>query len=173
MYIYIYAYTYTYTYIIVTDDDDDDDDDDDVKIDHLSSSLSPLSTKIIMCSLVVSFVTLRLQHTTTTTTTSASPPLDTMLNQTMMLVGVQAQEQLPGKWCCPRDLDGCKSYKTDPFIHYCNGPVYKKHKYKTLPNGTVCKPRIGGHCCSDSIAKQYHWQYVCVGCHTGCVKSSF
>ena len=158
-----------------TDDDvDDDDDDDDVQIDHdVSSSASPpLSKKIIiLSSLIVISVTLVLHRmtTTTTTTTSVSPPLDTMLNQDMELVGVQAQEQLPGKWCCPRDLDGC----TSNFQHntYCDKEYGKR--FKTLPNGTVCKPRIGGHCCADSTSSQYHWQFVWVGHKTGCLKSSF
>jgi len=150
-----------------TDDDDDDDDDDDVHIDHdVSSSASPpLSMKIILCSLIVISVTLVLHHmtTTTTSTTSASPPLDTMLNPDMELVGVQAQEQLPGKWCCPRNMDGCTSFVSRrTFCHT-----------ETLPNGTHCNARIGGHCCADSTASQYHWQFVNIGGDVGCVKTSF
>ena len=48
-------------------DDDDDDDDDDVQIDHVSSSASPLSMKIIICSLAVISATLGLHHRNTTT----------------------------------------------------------------------------------------------------------
>ena len=153
--------------------DDDDDDDDDVHIDHVSSSASPLSMKSIMCALIVISVTLVLHHwttTTTTSTTSASPPLDTMLNQDIVLVDVQAQEQLPGKWCCPRDRDGCKAVKPGGIFNYMPNVECETD---TLPNGTVCKPRIGGHCCADKTSSQYHWQYVWVGHKTGCLKSSF
>jgi len=167
----------------VGDNDIDNDDDDDDKIDHASSSSSPPPNmmKIIMCSLAVIFVVVLMNHTTTTaastsTITSAPPSPDdtTMLNQDMMLVGVQ--EQVEGVWCCPEDRDGCTSYEggnSSPVgSRNCVGTGEGK-SWNTLDDGTVCKPKIGGHCCADSTSKQYSWYYINIGGSTGCRKNSF
>jgi len=107
--------------------------------------------------------------------TSATPSPDdtTMLNQDM--VGVQEHEQVEGAWCCPGDQDGCTSYKG---VGGGNGNTncvgYAEHKsWNTLDDGTVCKPKLGGHCCADSTSKQYSWYYVNIGGSVGCRKNSF
>merc|ERR1712194_556441 len=115
------------------------------------------------------FITLGLNQRTTTTTTTVAI---TMLNHDMMSGGVQAQEQVLGQRCCPGDQDGCKSHKANQLDiipspewggTYCDGK--NRFNEERLPNGIVCKPRIGGHCCSDKTSKNYHWQYVWVRGH--------
>jgi len=155
------------------DVDVDVDDDDDDKIEHASSSLSPPfpPMKIIMCLLAVIFVVFWMNPADDDTT---------MLNQDMVLVGVQEQVEeqveVEGVWCCPKDSDGCTSYPSgglyDKANHNCVG--YGEGKsWNTLDDGTVCKPKIGGHCCADSTSKQYSWYYINIGGSTGCRKNSF
>jgi len=154
-------------------DVDVDVDDDDDKIEHASSSLSPPfpPMKIIMCLLAVIFVVFWMNPADDDTT---------MLNQDMVLVGVQEQVEeqveVEGVWCCPKDSDGCTSYPSgglyDKANHNCVG--YGEGKsWNTLDDGTVCKPKIGGHCCADSTSKQYSWYYINIGGSTGCRKNSF
>ena len=81
-----------------------------------------------------------------------APDDTTMLNQDMMLVGVQEEEQVEGGHrCCPDDE---KERNKDG---WCICGI----------NTSVCKSQYGGHCCPDSISKHYTL-WIGLGHKKGC-----
>ena len=103
----------------------------------------------------------------------------TTWNKDVLLVGVHEEDQVEGARCCPGDWDGCHSFFDLGAIwgeHYCNDVgkgFIRSNKWKDLGNGTVCHPRIGGHCCGHETYDHYSWRYINVGGCTGCCKDSF
>ena len=102
--------------------------------------------------------------------TPEDPPLS---KNDMMLVDVQG-----GKPCCPYDMDKCTSYHN--YLHAGVNCVHEgmsndagEEKWNYLPDGTICKPRVGGFCCADSTSQHYTWQSIHPFHCTGCCKNSF
>ena len=56
------------------------------------------------------------------------------------------EEHVEGARCCPENRDGCKANNTLGMGHaYCGDGAYTGYnKQKTLSDGTVCMPKLGG-----------------------------
>ena len=86
----------------------------------------------------------------------------TTLNKDVLLVGVHEEEQVEGARCCPENQDGCIARKGAYGFTIC-ADEDGSNKWKDLGNGTMCEPKLGGHCCGHETFDHYSWRYVCVG----------
>ena len=102
--------------------------------------------------------------------TLEDPP---MWNKDLMLVDVQEEDQVQGRRCCPKDTDGCTSFHGGGAGSAGVGDVHCDTR--GVPEGIICKPRVGGFCCDDSTSNHYTWWSVnlsSASAPVGCLQNS-